>query len=139
MTKEEKIRLNEIIFCNLFKRLLKQNNNPIKVYDFLTALAGVVGANVLILNNVLTIILNNDKHYMATKREYVCLLRKSDVPVRQVIELAHISYSTYYEPKILDMHIEPRFDPIQYAEMMKILKFFIVTNASLEGGDFNES
>ena len=44
MTREEQIRLNEIIFCNLFKRLLKQNNNPSKVYDFMTALAGVVDA-----------------------------------------------------------------------------------------------
>ena len=71
MTREEQIRLNEIIFCNLFRRLLKQNNNPIKVYDFMTALAGVVNASVPVLNNVLTIILNNDKHYIATKREYV--------------------------------------------------------------------
>ena len=136
MTREEKIRLNEIIFCNLFKRLLKQNSNPIKVYDFMTALAGVVNASVPVLNNVLTIILNNDKHYMATKKEYVYLLRKSDVSVRQVVALAHISLSTYYDPKLLEIKIEPRFDPIQYAEMMKILKFFIITKASMEGGDF---
>ena len=136
MTREEQIRLNEIIFCNLFKRLLKQNNNPIKVYDFMTALAGVVGASVPVLNNVLTTILNNDKHYIATKREYVCLLRKSNIPVRQVIAQAHISLSTYYDPKILDIHIEPRFDPIQYAEMMKVLKFFVTTEESLQGGDF---
>ena len=135
MTKEEQKRLNEIIFCNLFKQLLKQNKNPIKIYDFLTSLAEVVGANSLVLNSVLTIILNNDPHYMPTKREYVCLLRKSDIPVRQVIPLAHISYSTYYEKGILDMHIEPRFDPIQYAEMMKILKFFIEVNSKMEGGD----
>lgn len=136
MNREEKIRLNEIIFCNLFKRLLKQNRNPIKVYDFITALAGVVNASVPVLNNILTIILNNDKRYMPTKKEYVCLLRKSDIPVRQVIALAHISYSTYYDPKILDIYIEPRFDPIQYGEMMKILKFFVVTKDSMEGGDF---
>lgn len=135
MTKEEQIRLNEIIFCNLFKSLLKTNSNPIKVYDFMNALAEVIGANTLVLNNVLTIILNNDKHYMATKREYVCLLRKSDVPVRQVVAMAHISFSTYYDDSVLDMHIEPRFDPIQYAEMMKILKFFDSTRTSIEGGE----
>ena len=134
MTKEEQIRLNEIIFCNLFKGLLKTNPNPIKVYDFLTSLAEVVGANTLVLNNVLTIILNNDRQYMPTKREYVYLLRKSDVSVRQVVSLAHISFSTYYDNSILDIHTEPKFDPIQYAEMMKILKFFEDIHVTMEGG-----
>lgn len=136
MTKNEQIRLNEIIFCNLFKRLLKQNSNPIKVYDFLTALAGVVDASVPVLNNVLTIILNNDKHYMPSRKEYICLLRKSDIPSRTVVQIAHCSWSTYYSKGILDMKIEPRFDPIQYAEIMKVLKFFTVTYESLQGGDF---
>lgn len=133
MTKEEQMRLNEIIFCNLFKKLLKTNKNPIKVYDFLTALAEVVGANVLILNNVLTIILNNDKQYIASKKEYVYLLRKSNLPVRQIVTVAHISFSTYYSKKQEELHIEPKFSPIQYIEMMKILKFFDETRASLEG------
>ena len=135
MTLEEKIRLNEIIFCNLFKTLLKTNKNPIKVYDFMTALAEVIGANTLILNNVLTIILNNDKRYIASKKEYVYLLRKSDVPVRQVVAMAHISFSTYYDDAILDMHVEPKFDAIQYAEMLKVLKFFDSTRTSIEGGE----
>ena len=136
MTREEQIRLNEIIFCNLFKRLLKQNNNPIKVYDFMTALAGVVNASVPVLNNVLTIILNNDKHYLPSRKEYICLLRKSNISSRQAVALAHCSWSTYYSKGILDMKIEPRFDPIQYAEMMKVLKFFVTTEESLQGGDF---
>ena len=135
MTTKEKMRLNEIIFCNFFKSLLETNKNPIKVYDFINALAEVIGANTLVLNNVLTIILNNDKRYMATKREYVCLLRKSDLSVRQVIEMTHISFSTYYDKRLLDMHIEPKFDTIQYAEMMKILKFFVKTTEIFEGGD----
>jgi hypothetical protein len=136
MTNEEKIRLNEIIFCNLFKSLLKTNTNPIKVYDFITALADVIGANKLILNNVLTIILNNDKHYMATKKEYIYLLRKSNVPVRQIVAMTHISMTTYYdERKFFEMHIEPKFDPIQYAEMLKVLMFFNDTKTSIEGGE----
>lgn len=135
MTAKEKIRLNEIIFCNFFKGLLEANKNPIKVYDFINALAEVIGANTLVLNNVLTIILNNDKRYMATKREYVCLLRKSDLPVRQVIDITHISFSTYYDKRLLDMRIEPKFDAIQYAEMLKILKFFVATTEIFEGGD----
>ena len=135
MTVKEKIRLNEIIFCNLFKGLLETNKNPIKVYDFINALAEVIGANTIILNNVLTIILNNDKRYMATKREYVYLLRKSDLPVRQVVEMAHISFSTYYDKSILDIHSEPKFDTIQYTEMMKVLKFFVATNEIFIGGD----
>ncbi len=135
MTTREKMRLNEIIFCNFFKGLLETNKNPIKVYDFINALAEVIGANTLILNNVLTIILNNDKRYMATKREYICLLRKSDLPVRQVIDMAHISYSTYYDKSILDIHSEPKFDTIQYTEMMKVLKFFAETNDIFVGGE----
>ena len=135
MTVEEKMRLNEIIFCNLFKDLLKKNKNPIKVIDFISAFADVIGANKLVLNNVITIILNNDKRYIATKREYIHLLRKSNIPVRQIVKKAHVSYSTYYDNSILDMHIEPKFDSIQYAEMMKILKFFVDTLDVLEGGE----
>ena len=134
MTREERMRFNEIIFCNLFKTLLKANTNPIKVYDYLTALADVIGANTVVLNNILTIILNNDKHYMATKREYVYLLRKSEIPVRQIVVMAHISFSTYYSNKPTEMHIEPKFDPIQYAEMMKILKFFDSAREIIEIG-----
>lgn len=134
MTTKEKMRLNEIIFCNLFKGLLETNKNPIKVYDFINALAEVIGANTIVLNNVLTIILNNDKRYMATKREYIHLLRKSDLSVRQVIEMSHISYSTYYDKRILDIHTEPKFDAIQYAEMVKVLKFFVSTNEIFIGG-----
>jgi hypothetical protein len=134
MTKEEKMRLNEIIFCNLFKKLLIKNSNPIKVYDFMTATAEVIGANVLVLNSVLTIILNNDKQYMASKKEYIQLLKKSNMPVRQVVQTAHISFSTYYDKTQAPLHIVPKFDPIQYAEMMKVLKFFDETRTALEGG-----
>lgn len=133
MTKEEQMRLNEVIFCNLFKKLLIKNSNPIKVYDFVAATAEVIGANVVVLNSVLTIILNNDKRYMASKKEYIQLLKRSDLPVRQVVQMAHISFSTYYDKSQADLHIVPKFDPIQYAEMMKVLKFFDETRTSLEG------
>lgn len=134
MTNSEKMRLNEIIFCNLFKSLLQLNKNPIKVYNYIEALSEVIGANTLVLNNILTIILNNDKRYMPTKKEYLWLMRKSNIPVRDVIARLHISFSTYYDPALKDMYIEPKFDAIQYAEMMKILKFYIDTNKTIEGG-----
>ena len=135
MTHQEKVRLNEIIFCNLFKDLLKRNKNPIKVYDFITSLAEVIGGNVLVVNNILTIILNNDLHYMATKQEYVYLLKKVGIPIRKIVKVAHVSYSTMYDKNQPEIHIEPKFDPIQYAEMMKILKFFDSTRYSLDGGE----
>lgn len=134
MTIKEKMRLNEIIFCNLFKSLLQLNKNPIKVYDYISALAGVIGANTLVVNNILTIILNNDKRYMPSKKEYLCLMRRSSIPVRDIIARLHISFSTYYAHDLKDMHIEPKFDAIQYAEMMKILKFYIDTYNTIEGG-----
>lgn len=134
MTNNEKMRLNEIIFCNLFKSLLQLNKNPIKVYDYISSLSEVIGANTLVLNNILTIILNNDKRYMPTKKEYLCLMRRSAIPVRDIISRLHISFSTYYDPALKDMYIEPKFDAIQYAEMMKILKFYIETNKTIEGG-----
>lgn len=138
MTQQEKMRLNEIIFCNLFKALLKKNSNPVKVYDFITALAEVLGASTIVLNNILTTILNNDKRYIPTKQEYIFLLKKAGMSVRQITKLAHISFTTYYHKKIPDMHIEAKFDPIQYAEMMKVLKFFVSTIPILEGGGIFE-
>ena len=133
MTQQEKMRLNEIIFCNLFKGLLKKANNPVKIYDFIAALAGVIDANLIVLNNVLTIILNNDKQYMPTKKEMLYLLKKSDVPARQIVRMIHISFTTYYA-KRPDMLIETKFDPIQYAEMVKVLQFFTSIIPILEGG-----
>jgi len=134
MTVKEKMRLNEIIFCNLFKKLLQLHKNPIKVYDYISALAEVIGANKLVVNNILTIILNNDKRYMPSKQEYLCLMRRSSIPVREIVSKLHISFSTYYDSNLKDMYIEPKFDAIQYAEMMKILKFYIDTYNTIEGG-----
>lgn len=133
MTNDEQIRLNEIIFCKLFQQLLRQHVNPIKVYDLITAVAAVTDANMPILNSVLSVILNNDRQYIPTKREYAYLLKKSSVPVRRVCKLAGISPNTYYSATTDDLYTEPRFTPIQYAEMMKILKFFNQTYQDMEG------
>ena len=86
------------------------------------------------LNNILTTILNNDKHYAPTKKEYVYLLRKSDISAARAVKIAHVSYSTYYDKNLYEGKIEAKFDPIQYAEMMKVLKFFVSTIPILEGG-----
>lgn len=133
MNKQEEIRLNEIIFCKLFQRLLKQHVNPIKVYDLITAVAAVTEANILVLNSVMTIILNNDRQYMPTKQEYAYLLKKSTVPVRRVCKLVGISPNTYYDKCIDDIYIESKFTPIQYTEMLKILKFFKTAYTNMEG------
>lgn len=133
MTDAEQIRLNEIIFCKLFQQLLKQHVNPIKVYDLISAVAAVTDANMLVLNNVINTILNNDRQYMYTKREYAYLLKKSDVSVRRTCKLAGISPNTYYSDATDDLHTEPRFTPIQYAEMMKVLQFFNKAYSDMEG------
>lgn len=133
MTAAEQIRLNEIIFCKLFQQLLKQHVNPIKVYDLISAVAAVTDANMLVLNNVINTILNNDRQYMYTKREYAYLLKKSDVSVRRTCKLAGISPNTYYSAATDDLHTEPRFTPIQYAEMMKVLQFFNKAYSDMEG------
>ena len=39
-----------------------------------------------------------------------------------------------HDKSILDIHSEPRFDTIQYTEMMKVLKFFVATNEIFVGG-----
>ena len=70
MNNDAQFRLNEIIFCNLFKHLLKKNRNPVKVYNMLEVMASVVDGNLIILNSVINIILNNDRRYMPTKKEY---------------------------------------------------------------------
>ena len=136
MTDKEQIRLNEIIFCKLFQQLLKQHVNPIKVYDLITAVAAVTDANILVLNNVISIILNNDRQYVPTKREYAHLLKKSSVPVRRACKLAGISPNTYYSATTDDIYTEPRFTPIQYVEMMKILKFFNQAYQDMEGASY---
>lgn len=133
MTKDEQIRLNEVIFCTLFQRLLKQNVNPIKVYDLLTSIARVAGINEVILNSVITILLNNDRRYVPAKGEYLHLMRKSLVPVRRICQILHISQTTYYSKKYRDMQCYPRFDPLQYQEMMKVLMFFRNMYDDMEG------
>lgn len=135
MTLKEKKRMNEIIFCNIFKKFLRMNKNPIKTYDFIVVLADMIGANKTTLNSIITAIFNNDQHYLPTKQEYVYLMRKAEIPVRQIVKKAHISYSTYYSKSTVEMHIEPKFDPIQYAEMMKVLMFFNDTYKDIEGGE----
>lgn len=133
MTDSEQIRLNEIIFCKLFQQLLKQHVNPIKVYDLITAAAAVTNANDVILNSVIVAILNNDRRYMPTKREYAFLLKKSSVPVRKVCKLAGISPNTYYSDATDDLYVEPKFTTPQYIEMMKILNFFKTAYQGMEG------
>lgn len=133
MKPEHQIRLNEIIFCKLFQQLLKDNTNPIKVYDLIEAVANLVGANVTILNSVLTIILSNDRRYLPTKKEFAYLLRLSNMPVRNVCKLAGISQTTYYAMSENDMHIEPKFTPIQYEQILKIMRAFKSFAISLEG------
>jgi hypothetical protein len=133
MSQNEQTRLNEIIFCKLFQQLLKQHVNPIKVYDLIAAVAAVTDANILVLNSVMTTILNNDRQYMFTKQEYAYLLKQSSVSVRRTCKLAGISPNTYYAISPNDLHTEPRFTPIQYAEMMKILQFFNNAYQNMEG------
>lgn len=135
MLKNEQIRLNEILFCNLFKDLINKNSNPVKVIDFMTSLSEVTGGNRLVMNSIITIIFNNDKRYMATKQEYVYLLRKTNLTVRQIIKLTHVSYSTFYAKDQVEMHIEPKFDEAQYKEMMNVFKFFIDTKEMIDGGE----
>lgn len=133
MSEEEKIRLNEIIFCKLFQQLLRQHVNPIKVYDLIIAVAAVVGANTAVLDTVISSILDNDRHYMPTKEEYAYLLRKSDVPVRRVCQLVHLSNSTYYKMDGTERHITRRFTEAQYQEMIKVLRFFKTSYENMEG------
>jgi hypothetical protein len=133
MTENEQIRLNEIIFCKLFQKLLKENVNPIKVYDLIEAVAILVGANVTVLNSVIGIILSNDRRYMPHRREHMYLLKKSNVPVRKVCKLAGISPNTYYAPTTDDIHIEPKFTPVQYDAMLKVMRFFKHAYDGMEG------
>ena len=135
MNNDAQFRLNEIIFCNLFKHLLKKNRNPVKVYNMLEVMASVVDGNIIILNSVINIILNNDRRYMPTKKEYVAALRECGVPVRRTLAKAGMSFSTYYKWKDEEMVIKPRFTPAQYTEMMKILNLFSDLYEKLEGFD----
>ena len=132
MSQNEIIRLNEIIFCRLFKQLLTTNTNPIKVYTFVESVANLVNGNITILNSVIAIILSNDRRYMPTKQEFMYLLRKADIPVRRACKLAGLSQTTYYS-MAKEMCIQPKFTPIQYEEMLRILKTFDKIGVALEG------
>ena len=133
MDNTEQIRLNEIIFCNLFKKLLKEYSNPIRVYDLIEAMAKLVDANVLVLNSVLNIILSNDEQYLPTKREYMILLKKANIPVRKACKLANMSQSTYYSMSEAEYYIQPKFSQAQYEEMLKILAAFDNIHENMEG------
>lgn len=135
MNNDAQFRLNEIIFCNLFQHLLKKNRNPVKVYNMLEVMASVVDGNLIILNSVINIVLNNDRRYMPTKKEYVAALRVCGVPVRHTLAKAGMSFSTYYKWKDEEIVLKPRFTPAQYNEMMKILNLFSDLYEKLEGFD----
>lgn len=118
----ERVRLEEIAFCNFIDYLFQKNSNPTKVYGFIEVVCTLSNCNLLIINNVVSICMTQDRRYKCTKEEFIHLLSKSDMPVRRILPYLGISQRDYY--KILEQDppdIQPKFQPKQYIEMIKFL------------------
>ena len=118
----ERVRLDEITFCNFIDKLFSVNSNPTKVYSFIEVVCTLGKCDLLIINSVVSICMTQDRRYKATKDELVHLYSKSSLPIRKLILTLGISQRDYYETLGKDPpNLLPRFTPKQYIEMIKFL------------------
>lgn len=134
MTEHERIRLYEIVFCNFIIDLMKSNSNPIKIFDYIEAMCGLIDGNKTIANSVLQTIFSNDRQYMPTKEEYLYLLVRTNLSVKKACARGHISMSTYYYYKNLDMCVRPRFKPAQYTLIISLVEHMQTISDLMERG-----
>ena len=118
----DRVRLDEITFCNFIDYLFSINSNPTKVYSFIEVVCTLGKCDLVIINSVVAICMTQDRRYKPTREEQVHLYSKSSLPVRKVISIIGISQRDYYailnqDPPV----IEPRFTPKQYIEIIKFL------------------
>lgn len=118
----ERVRLDEITFCNFIDKLFSVNSNPTKVYSFVEVVCTLGGCDLLVINNVVSICMTQDRRYKPTREERVHLYSKASMPVRKIFPIVGVSQRDYYD--ILDKEppdLQPKFSPKQYIEMIKFL------------------
>ena len=119
----ERVRLDEITFCNFIDKLFSMNSNPTKVYGFVEVICTLGKCDLLIINGVVAICMTQDRRYKLTKEEHTHLFARACIPVRKALPILGISQRDYYtilrskEPP----DIQPKFSPKQYIEMIKFL------------------
>lgn len=121
LTDAERVRLDEITFCNFIDELFSVNSNPTKVYSFIEVVCTLGRCDLLIINNVVSICMTQDRRYKLTREEQVHLYSKI-LPVRKLITTIGISQRDYYN--ILSQEppdLNPKFSPKQYIEIIKFL------------------
>lgn len=118
----ERVRLDEITFCNFITQLFSINSNPTKVYSFVEVVCTLGRCDLLIINSVVSTCMTQDRRYKATKEELMHLYAKSNMPVRKITSLVGLSQRDYYELiKKAPPDIQPKFNPKQYIEIIKFL------------------
>ena len=118
----ERVRLDEITFCNFIEKLFSVNSNPTKVYSFVEVVCTLGRCDLLVINSVVSICMTQDRRYKPTREEQVHLYAKSSMPVRKIIPLIGISQRDYYDLLSSEPpNLQPKFSPKQYIEMIKFL------------------
>jgi hypothetical protein len=118
----ERVRLDEITFCNFIDKLFSVNSNPTKVYSFIEVVCTLGRCDLLVINSVVSICMSQDRRYKPTKEEAIHLYAKSSMSVRNIIALVRTSQRDYYE--VLNKEppdLQPKFSPKQYIEIIKFL------------------
>lgn len=118
----ERVRLEEVTFCNFISHLFSVNSNPTKAYAFIEVVCTLGKCNLIVINGVVSICMTQDRRYVPTTHEHVYLLSKSTMSVRKITPYLGISQRDYYgylekEPP----DIQPKFSPVQYIEMIKFI------------------
>lgn len=119
----ERVRLEEITFCNFIAHLFELNLSPPKIYDFVEVICNLSGCDFKLISDAINIIMTQDRRYLPTREEHVILLSNAGVAVRRVTKELGISQRDYYS--IVNMEeppdILPKFRPALYIEMIKFL------------------
>ena len=119
----ERVRLEEIAFCNFITHLFKLNLNPPKILDFVEVICSLSGCNFTLISDAVSTIMMQDRRYVPTREEHVILLSHAGIAIRRINKMLGISQRDYYA--IINMaeppDIQPKFRPAVYIEMIKFL------------------
>jgi hypothetical protein len=122
LTDAEQVRFEEVKFYQFIKHLFKVNPNPVKVHSYIDSVSILADCNQIIIDNLVSMCMMNDKNFVPTHAEHIYLLIKANTSVRKTMYYAGISQREYY--KVCNHPPEeviPKLEPKQYIEAIKFM------------------